>query len=48
MDSINETYNMLSILKQEEFSHEKIFIEKYELFELYNNNLQQLLTSNHY
>tara|TARA_Y100000389_G_scaffold140484_2_gene138349 strand:- start:6066 stop:7853 length:1788 start_codon:yes stop_codon:yes gene_type:complete len=48
MDSINETYTKLSILNQEEISHEKLFIEKHELFELYNNNLQQLLASNHY
>ena len=48
MDSINETYNKLSILKEEEISHEKIFIEKHELFELYNNNLQQLLANDHY
>ena len=48
MDSINEIYSKLSILKQEEISHEKLFIEKHELFELYNNNLQQLLATNHY
>lgn len=48
MDSINEIYNKLSTLKQDECSHEKLFIEKYDLFELYNNNLQQLLANNHY
>lgn len=48
MDSINETSNNLSTLKQEEYSHEKLFIEKHDLFELYNNNLQQLLANNHY
>ena len=48
MDSINEIYNKLSTLKQDECSHEKLFIEKHDLFELYNNNLQQLLANNHY
>jgi hypothetical protein len=48
MDSINETSNKLSTLKQEEYSHEKLFIENHDLFELYNNNLQQLLANNHY
>ena len=48
MDSINETYNKLSTLKQDECSHEKLFIEKHDLFELYNNNLQQLLANDHY
>jgi hypothetical protein len=48
MDSINETSNKLSTLKQEEYSHEKLFIEKHDLFELHNNNLQQLLANNHY
>jgi hypothetical protein len=48
MDSINEIYNKLSTLKQDECSHEKLFIEKHNLFELYNNNLQQLLANNHY
>ena len=48
MDSINEIYNNLSTLKQDECSHEKLFIEKHDLFELYNNNLQQLLANNHY
>ena len=45
---INEIYNKLSTLKQDECSHEKLFIEKHDLFELYNNNLQQLLANNHY
>jgi hypothetical protein len=48
MDSINETSNKLSSLKQDEFSHEKLFIEKHDLFESYNNNLQELLSNNHY
>ena len=48
MVSINEIYNNLSTLKQDECSHEKLFIEKHDLFELYNNNLQQLLANNHY
>lgn len=48
IDSINETYNKLSILKEEEISQEKLFIEEHELFEVYNNNLQELLASNHY
>lgn len=48
MDSINEIYNKLSTLKQDEYSHEKLFIEKHDLFELYNNNLQQLLANNLY
>ena len=48
MNYINETSNNLSTLKQEEYSHEKLFIQKHNLFELYNNNLQQLLANNHY
>ena len=48
MDSIYEIYNKLSTLKQDECSHEKLFIEKHDLFELYNNNLQQLLANDHY
>ncbi len=48
MNYINETSNNLSTLKQEEYSHEKLFIQKHNLFELYNNNLQQLLANDHY
>ena len=48
MNYINETSNNLSTLKQEEYSHEKLFIQKHNLFELYNNNLQQILANDHY